>query len=259
MCEISNMAGNDCRISGIYEIFNAVNGKRYIGQSSDLQKREKEHCYKLQIKKHSNPHLQRAYLEYGSDKFLFRMIEEVPIKLLDSHEIAWIAFYKTDQQESGYNLSRGGEMNYRGKHHSEATRRKISESNKGHKHSPETIKKIIESRKWYSHSEKTKRNIAESWKHNTVAQEALRRSREARKGRPLSPEHRHKLSLAHIGIYPSEETKRKFSKVFKGHPVSAETRRKISVGHKGIPWSEYARKQHTIATLKRNERSQARV
>lgn len=284
--------GNSFRVSGIYALLNTVNGKRYIGQSADIRQREKRHFKDLCDKKHFNAHLQYAFLKYGLDKFRFQVLENVSINMLNAQEKKWINFYKTDQKEFGYNLSRGGELNFRGKHHSEETLRKMSKAHKGFKHSAETIKKIIESRKWYSPSEQTKQKISESWKYNMISQETLRRLHENRKGCPLSAEHRRKLSIGSRfnqfakgyrhkeetrkkmseaqrfnqkakGHRHTKETREKMSKAHKGRPLSIETRRKMSLGHigngGGIPWSKYARKQHALAILKRKERSQACV
>ena len=48
--------------SGIYEILNTVNGKRYIGSAVNLAKRWKEHRTGLNRKDHANQILQRVRL-----------------------------------------------------------------------------------------------------------------------------------------------------------------------------------------------------
>ena len=47
--------------SGIYQIINTVDGKRYIGRSNHLDKRWKMHSWLLKANRHFNVHLQRAY------------------------------------------------------------------------------------------------------------------------------------------------------------------------------------------------------
>lgn len=55
--------------AGIYSIVNIIDGKRYIGQSKNLNKRISEHFRFLKNKKHYNFHLQRAYNKYGESSF----------------------------------------------------------------------------------------------------------------------------------------------------------------------------------------------
>lgn len=60
---------------GIYKIRNIVNNKIYIGSSSNLPLRKRQHFYKLSKNKHCNPHLQSSYNNYGKNNFSFEIIE----------------------------------------------------------------------------------------------------------------------------------------------------------------------------------------
>lgn len=51
-------------ISGIYGIFNLVNGKVYIGSAINLKKRFSDHKGRLQKQKHRNGYLQNAWNKY---------------------------------------------------------------------------------------------------------------------------------------------------------------------------------------------------
>jgi predicted GIY-YIG superfamily endonuclease len=91
---------------GIYKIENLLNGKVYIGQSVNIEKRWSTHKSELEKKYHYNIHLQSAWNKYGGDNFEFSIVEECNIDQLNQCEIYWIA--KFDSYENGYNLTPGG-------------------------------------------------------------------------------------------------------------------------------------------------------
>jgi len=82
-------------------------GKKYIGQT-----RQKLLCNRIAKhfidanKNYSNGKFQRALKKYGRNGFIWGVIEECDISLLNTKEIYWIAEYKTVNE--GYNLSPGG-------------------------------------------------------------------------------------------------------------------------------------------------------
>lgn len=142
--------------SGIYMIENTVSGMRYIGQSDNISKRWAQHRSDLRGNRHDNDHLQKAFNKYGEGAFVFRVLEEVPVKDLDAAEIRWIECY--DTYKNGYNMTKGGEATRgltpwnKGKPRSERIRKILSESAKkrtgeknpffNKKHTAETKQKI---------------------------------------------------------------------------------------------------------------------
>lgn len=64
--------------SGIYAIYNKINGKLYIGSSSELTKRLRQHLSNLKANRHTNKHLQRAYNKYGGENFEMQILAKVP-------------------------------------------------------------------------------------------------------------------------------------------------------------------------------------
>lgn len=132
---------------GIYKI-NNPNGKIYIGQSIDIERRRNQYlllCCKDQ------PALYNSLLKYGFKNHTFEIIEKCPIKLLNERERYWQEYYNC--VENGLNckyvktkdisgklskktkekisISAIGNKRWLGKKHREESKIKISLSNKG--------------------------------------------------------------------------------------------------------------------------------
>lgn len=60
--------------SGIYEVRNTTNGKRYVGSAKSLSQRLGAHLKNLRKGKHHNRHLQFAWDKYGEQAFEFKVI-----------------------------------------------------------------------------------------------------------------------------------------------------------------------------------------
>lgn len=156
----------------------------------------------------------------------------------------------------------------RGSHHSEETRRKLSEVKKGENHplygkhhSEETKRKMSESKKGGNHpmfgkhpSEETKKKLSETHKGE----------KHYLFGKHLSKETRRKMGEAKKGKHPSEKTKRKMSESKKGKYVgknnhmfgkhlSEETRRKIGKASSNVS------KETIKKMLKRNPMSSLEI
>lgn len=70
------------KICGIYAIHSEVNGRTYVGQSSNIPVRWYRHRLYLRNGEHDNPHLQNAWNLYGPEAFEFSVIEECPVDQL---------------------------------------------------------------------------------------------------------------------------------------------------------------------------------
>lgn len=92
---------------GIYKITNKINGKVYIGQSIDIERRWKEH---IQRDRTNTSLIHLAIIKYGKDNFDFDIIEECSQSELNEKEQYWIKYYNSF--ENGYNLTRGGEARF---------------------------------------------------------------------------------------------------------------------------------------------------
>lgn len=142
--------------SGIYQIRNLVDGKKYIGSSVNLGERFLDHRRELNTSKHCNPYLQAAWLKYGESKFTFEILSLCnPSDTLTEEQIA----IEIAESECGwdmlYNLSK-----------------KAGAPMAGRKHTPESIRKIKEAMslprkgrtKDWKHSEEWKEKASKSQK-----------------------------------------------------------------------------------------------
>lgn len=197
--------------SGVYEIRNLVNGKRYVGSAADLRKRFKNHRTDLNCGRHGNLHLRRAWAKYGTSSFTFEVLEVCQPNDLLRREQFWIDHY--DAYRSGYNRRPRAESNL-GIKWPEETRRKMglahigNKNGLGYRHSAEAKARMSETRKGRRHTEDAKSRMS-------VAQRALNKHN--------GPETRAKLSAA------TKEQFRILGNPFAGHTHTAETREQIRI------------------------------
>lgn len=120
-----------CSLSGIYEIVNTANGKRYIGSAVHFAKRRAAHVCDLRKNRHHSEHLQRAWNKYGPGAFAFRaLLICAPENLLDYEQRAIDGF------RPEYNIcpKAGSPL---GVKHSAETRAKMSAVQKDREFTPE--------------------------------------------------------------------------------------------------------------------------
>lgn len=96
-------------VIGIYKITNKVNGKCYIGQAVDIERRWRKHksAYKNPQSPNYDYPLYRAMRKYGIENFTFETLEECEAKDLNDKEVFYIA--KFNCYEDGYNQTKGGD------------------------------------------------------------------------------------------------------------------------------------------------------
>jgi group I intron endonuclease len=198
--------------SGIYKIINIINGDFYIGQSTNIERRTKDHLNPNFL----NPsHLARAIRKYGKENFSCEILETCCHEELNSKEYEYIV-----RCNPKYNVMKDHKL-VGVIQHSEETKKTISEkvstSMMGNKHSvghgsiPGAVGK--------HRSEETRRKISEAQMGNQYG-----------KGRVVS-----------------DEVKAKMSANMKGRSVSEEARAKISASQKGrVTWMKG--KQHSEST-----------
>lgn len=94
---------------GIYKITNKINNKCYIGQSTRIQDRWKEHSSNYEHKRHPELPLYKAMEKYGIKNFSFMVLQECQKEELDEKEKYWIKYFNSTLQDHGYNIRSGGD------------------------------------------------------------------------------------------------------------------------------------------------------
>lgn len=196
-------------IASVYEFRNLITGRRYVGSSIHSHVRWNRHIRELEQKRHGNPKLQNAWNKYGSDAFVFQVLEtlenatEEALRSLEQN-------YLADAVATGYNLSLEATAPMGRRKHSKATRDKMSKSHTGLSNTPEANRKIGEAnsrrvitpefrakraeigrrrlgKKYSPVSEQARKNIAEA---------ARKRKSRGKWKKPMSPEGRENIRQA---------------------------------------------------------------
>ena len=186
----------------IYMYTNKINGKRYVGQALDFNKRHKDHVYAMINKNHRehNAPIQCAFRKYGLDNFDIEILKENLNTrcLLNFYECYYIKkFDSLCKNKNGYNLSDGGSNGnpMAGKTEEEIRewKRKKSEASRG------------ENNPCFG---RTGENHPMYGKHHS--EESKQKQSEIMKGKYIGENH------PFYGKKHSEETKQKISEVIKG-------------------------------------------
>jgi len=217
----------------IYLVRNKVNGKGYVGKTI-RRFRDRKRMHERDAERGIGFIFQRALRKYGFDAFEWKMVvEEDDEKELNELERLFIKRWNT-KAPNGYNLTDGGE-GASGWNPSEETRRKIGVAHLGMKHTKEARAKIKAAhlcRMYKSHSEQTKRKISEAQKGRSYEElfgeeEATRKKekhRKARLGKRLSELTKRKLSRVMQGRVFTEEWREKISQAKRGKKQTLQQR-----------------------------------
>jgi group I intron endonuclease len=170
----------------IYKVTNKINEKMYIGRTTNLKEKMRIHMKRALNNKH-NSHFHNAIRKYSKENFKWKIIAKCFSKEeLNNVEIEMIEKYNTF--ENGYNLTRGGEGRF-GYSHTEETKKKISEAERGEKNHMYGKRGSNCPNFGKTHSKKTKKRMSEAKKgenHTFYSKHCSKKTKE-------------KMSLAQIG------------------------------------------------------------
>lgn len=242
------------RQSGVYEIVNGANGKRYIGSAVLLSKRWNEHRTHLARQVHHSVVLQRAWNKYGPESFQFK-----PLLLCKPEHLLMFEQRAIDGYKPEYNICPTAGSSLGAKHSAEAkakisaagrgrvaspaTRAALSAALTGRTFSPEHRAKISASKRGmvgHKHTPEfcaavSARNIGNKFAVGNTSALGYKHTVEVRtaqsarqKGVPLSAAHRAAISAGNMGKVLSVATREKLSKVCTGikRPAVAEANRR---------------------------------
>lgn len=209
----------------IYMYINKTNGKKYIGQTKDFNKRHKQHerdSFRNKDNRNYNMMFHKAIRKYGIDNFDIKILaHDIPLEKIDEYEMFFIERYKTLINENGYNTAAGGYINpLLGK-------------------SDEEIEDIRKRQ-----SETLKNNCKVSGENNPNYGKAMSEEQKEKISNTLKELYENKENHPMYNKHHTEETKRKISDSKKGkcygdkHPMygkhhTDEARQKISESQTG--------------------------
>lgn len=196
--------------SGVYQIRNLKNGKKYIGSAVNFYKRWRVHRCHLRKGTHHNPHLQAAWDKYGEDAFVFEVLFE-SLK----EEIIKVEQLYLDVEQPEYNICPTA-GNCLGVKRSDEFKQKCRENNLGKKYSDDFKQQCRARRLGAKHTEEAKKNISLSKKNISV--ETRKKISEARKN--MSEEIRAQIAERQKGKTYSAESKIKMSESRKAYLAS---------------------------------------
>lgn len=202
----------DLELSGIYQIRNLVNGKRYIGSAVCFAKRWRQHRCELGKGRH-NPKLQNAWRKHGQQAFIFEIIEVV----LDKGQLIEREQHYLSSLNPEYNVAVVAGSNF-GVKWGDEVKKRMSSANKDVWTRPGHRQKMSDAHKGQRHTEEHRRKISA-----------------ALLGRKLSPENSARLAAANAERNRSPEHRQRVSEFWKGKAKTPEQNAKISESRRGIP------------------------
>lgn len=223
-------------MTGIYKITNP-NGKVYIGQSVDIEKRWQAH----KQAKYDLP-LYHSFRKYGINKHIFEVVEECKVNELNERERYYQQKYKVITD--GLNCVLTGDENRSG-YLPENIRKKISNTMLGYEFDEDRKRKVSRGVKTYFE------NLSEEERKKIYGKSS--RARKGQPGRKWTDEERKQASIDrkgrkawNKGVPMSEEQKEKL----RGRKHTKEARLKMSKSQRGRKQSEETKRKRALKQMK---------
>ena len=204
---------------GIYLIRNTVNGKVYVGQSSYINRRWREHKKAMRLGYKS--YLHDSMRKHGLEAFEMVVLEECGFDMLDDREAYWMAFYHCHDEAKGYNYRPAGQLK---QHVTPEARARISARLRGRKMSPERIEQMRQASLGRKCTEQAKQKISRF--HSGIALPSEERQQiVASLNLPPPPKKERKRVLC-VDAYKTPEFRQAARERFAGKPKSESTKQK---------------------------------
>jgi len=197
-------------VSGVYEIVNQINGKRYIGSGKNTRTRISAHLYKLRRGVHPNAHMQASYNKHGNI-FCGRVILRCQPENLLMYEQLAIDGFAVCNPSIGYN------------------KRRIAESNTGMCEISRKVISIKVGKLWENPEYRARMSAAHIGHNFNDGMAAARRANVGRKRPPMSDEQRAKISAALTGRKLSASRIEQMRMSATGRKPNDETRAKLRI------------------------------
>lgn len=188
--------------SGIYSITHLASGRRYIGQSGNVQKRLGQHLVDLRSDRHHCSYLQNAFRRYGEEAFTTSVVEICDRHALTEREQFWMDNFRATGL---YNTAPAAGTSL-GVKRSAGARAKMAEARRGQAHSPETRAKMRESQALAAEVKRQK--AIENW-NKPGFRAAISK---ARKGRSISDQAKAKIGASSKAMWADEAHRAKVSR-----------------------------------------------
>ena len=174
--------------TGIYQILNLANGKRYIGSAVNFKQRWKKHRTELRGNRHHAPHLQYSWNKYGEENFKFEIL-----LTCEKEELLEYEQLHFDELKPEYNVA------------------KIAGSPLGTKRTPEQCAAFSARLMGHTTSEETKEKIRIGNQLKTISEKHKQAISDFQKDKPKSLETRARMGAWQVGRKLPKETCDKIS------------------------------------------------
>lgn len=200
------------RTAGIYMIENLITNQKYIGGTSNIRRRFRQHYKMLNTKTHFNYNLQNSWDECSFNDFEFKLIESCNEEKIKEREQYYIDFYDASNIEFGFNIAPFSDST-KGVVKTEEFKQKISEATKLAMANPEVREKLsIAQKKRFSNPEE-KARMREILDPIVKSKEFANEHRELAKLRWKNPEYRKKQIETRKELYKNSLVKEKMKEI----------------------------------------------